>query len=321
GPGQMAFSPRNLTAAVGDEIIFQFQSNNHSVTQSTFANPCQIQTTPSPGIDSLFHFVGAGSTEIPVWSFTVRNLVPMWFFCAQTNPVNHCQHGMVFSLNANEEGSESFAAFQARAIASSDSSSSSSAASSPAILTSSASAASSTTPSNAGSPLLTPTAGMHRGTDSRLIPTSTCDCCCTGPRLQLAFSPTNVTAAVGDTIQFQFQSKNHSVTQSTFANPCQIQTSPSLGIDSGFQFVAAGSTELPQWSFTLQDIVPLWFFCAQTIPANHCQHGMVFSLNANEEGSESTAAFQARALASGDGSSSSSAASSSSVASSSAFRT
>ncbi|KAJ7343198.1 hypothetical protein DFH08DRAFT_220530 [Mycena albidolilacea] len=147
--------------------------------------------------------------------------------------------------------------------------------------------------------------------------------CCVATRCSLPRfnNPANVTAAVGDTIQFQFQSKNHSVTQSTFANPCQIQTSPSLGIDSGFQFVAAGSTELPQWSFTLKDIVPLWFFCAQTNPANHCQHGMVFSLNANEEGSESTAAFQARAIASTDGSSSSSAALSSGVASSSATRT
>lgn len=56
-----------------------------------------------------------------------------------------------------------------------------------------------------------------------------------------------------------------SVTQSTFANPCGIQTTPAQGIDSGFQFVAPNATDLPQWSFTIDnDTTPLWFFCAQT---------------------------------------------------------
>jgi len=111
---------------------------------------------------------------------------------------------------------------------------------------------------------------------------------------QLAFSPTNVTAAVGDTISFQFQGKNHSVTQSTFANPCEIQTTPAQGIDSGFQLVPANATQLPQWSFTVNNAsAPLWFFCAQTIPGNHCQAGMVFSVNANPDSPKSFAAYQA----------------------------
>ncbi|KAJ7444850.1 hypothetical protein FB451DRAFT_1149013 [Mycena latifolia] len=113
---------------------------------------------------------------------------------------------------------------------------------------------------------------------------------------QLAFSPTNITAKVGDVIAFQFQGKNHSVTQSTFANPCAIQTTPAQGIDSGFQLVAANATQLPQWSFTVNnDTAPLWFFCAQTIPANHCQAGMVFSVNANPDSPKSFAAYQALA--------------------------
>jgi len=113
----------------------------------------------------------------------------------------------------------------------------------------------------------------------------------------LAFSPTNVTAAVGDTISFQFQGKNHSVTQSTFANPCAIQTTPAQGIDSGFQPVAANATELPQWSFTVNNATaPLWFFCAQTNPAVHCQKGMVFSVNANPDSAKSFAAYQALAM-------------------------
>jgi plastocyanin len=114
---------------------------------------------------------------------------------------------------------------------------------------------------------------------------------------KLAFSPPNVTANEGDTISFQFQGKNHSVTQSTFANPCAIQTTPAQGIDSGFQLVAPDATQLPQWSFTVSNAsAPLWFFCAQTNPANHCKAGMVFSVNAKPDGEKSFAAYQALAM-------------------------
>ncbi|KAJ7685430.1 Cupredoxin, partial [Mycena polygramma] len=112
---------------------------------------------------------------------------------------------------------------------------------------------------------------------------------------KLVFSPSNITAAAGDTIAFQFQNKNHSVTQSTFADPCAIQTTPAQGIDSGFQFVAANATQLPQWSFTVDNAsTPLWFFCAQT---THCEAGMVFSVNAVESGPKNFAAYQAAAMA------------------------
>ncbi|KAJ6630563.1 hypothetical protein B0H10DRAFT_2160016 [Mycena sp. CBHHK59/15] len=115
---------------------------------------------------------------------------------------------------------------------------------------------------------------------------------------QLVFNPSNITAAVGDTVSFQFQGKNHSVTQSTFANPCGLMTTPAEGINSGFQFVAANATELPQWSFTVNNATtPLWFFCAQTNPANHCNMGMVFSVNAKEDGPKNFAAYQAAAMA------------------------
>jgi plastocyanin len=114
----------------------------------------------------------------------------------------------------------------------------------------------------------------------------------------LAFSPSNISANVGDTVSFQFQGKNHSVTQSSFIDPCSIMTTPAQGINSGFQFVAANATQLPQWSFTVNNAsTPLWFFCAQTIPAVHCQMGMVFSVNANEASAKNFAAFQAAAKA------------------------
>jgi len=116
--GQLAFSPTNITAQVGDTVAFQFQGKNHSVTQSTFANPCAIMTTPAQGIDSGFQFVPANATQLPEWSFTVNNAsAPLWFFCAQTNPSSHCEAGMVFSVNADPNSAKSFAVYQAAAKA------------------------------------------------------------------------------------------------------------------------------------------------------------------------------------------------------------
>ncbi|OCH88189.1 hypothetical protein OBBRIDRAFT_734922 [Obba rivulosa] len=96
----------------------------------------------------------------------------------------------------------------------------------------------------------------------------------------LTYDPPSVNASVGDTIAFQFLAKNHTVTQSTFANPCQNFTNPdgSPGIDSGFKFVnASDTTSFPQWSFTLNNAsAPLWFYCRQT---GHCESGMVFAVN------------------------------------------
>lgn len=59
--------------------------------------------------------------------------------------------------------------------------------------------------------------------------------------------------------------KNHSVTQSSFANPCVTLTTPTAGIDSGFLPVnVTTATSFPQWSFTVQNAsAPLWFYCAQ----------------------------------------------------------
>ncbi|KAF7314553.1 hypothetical protein MKEN_00928600 [Mycena kentingensis (nom. inval.)] len=117
-----------------------------------------------------------------------------------------------------------------------------------------------------------------------------------GDNNALTFTPANVTAAVGDTISFQFLSKNHTVTQSTFAKPCELQTAPATGIDSGYQPVTAGAASVPQYSFTVNNATAaLWFFCAQTNPVSHCSKGMVFSVNAPPTGNTHEA-FVAKAM-------------------------
>jgi len=103
----------------------------------------------------------------------------------------------------------------------------------------------------------------------------------------LNFNPTTVNATQGDTIEFVFMPKNHTVTQSTFAAPC---TAMSAGIDSGYMPVAANATQVPSMTITVNDTTPLWFYCKQS---GHCGQGMVFAVNPTAD--KSFEAFQAAA--------------------------
>ncbi|KAJ7670076.1 hypothetical protein DFH06DRAFT_936378, partial [Mycena polygramma] len=106
----------------------------------------------------------------------------------------------------------------------------------------------------------------------------------------LTFLPSNITAAVGDKVTFQFLSRNHSVTQSSFASPCAPLAK---SVDSGFQPIGINTTAFPEFSSTLKNAsAPLFFFSAQT---GYCKQGMVFSINANPNSAKSFAAFQANA--------------------------
>jgi len=106
----------------------------------------------------------------------------------------------------------------------------------------------------------------------------------------LSYNPNTVTAAVGDTVTFTFAPKNHTVTQSSFAAPCQPLAG---GVSSGFQPVAANATQVPSFTITVNVTTPLWFFCEQT---GHCEQGMVFAINPTAN--KTFDAFQATANAS-----------------------
>lgn len=109
----------------------------------------------------------------------------------------------------------------------------------------------------------------------------------------LTYTPNVVNASDGDIINFLFLAKNHTVTQSTFTDPCTQMTTPSLGVNSGFMPVAANATVVPQFSITVNNASsPLWFFCEQT---GHCEQGMVFAVNPTAN--KTFEAFQAAANA------------------------
>ncbi|KAF9228729.1 Cupredoxin, partial [Gyrodon lividus] len=286
GGGPLQFNPQFVTANPGDTVIFTFKQANHTATQSTLANPCSM--APG-GFDSGFMPVAASNTNgpFPAAEFTVQDTNPVWVYCKQAN---HCQQGMVFAINPGNQ----FTAFQAAAMGGSTTTSSP-----PTTATAPTGASAITvtaTLSVNGGGTATTTYGSYPGSAAPTSAMSTDHKVVVGGS-SLTFVPSNITAQVGDTVTFQFMQKNHTATQSTFANPCRDLTSTStsgqVGFDSGFIPVSAGVTTFPTYTVQINDTAPIWVYCKQ---AGHCGQGMVFAVNAVESSSNNYAAFQARAM-------------------------
>ncbi|PQE22057.1 extracellular serine-rich protein [Rutstroemia sp. NJR-2017a BBW] len=90
----------------------------------------------------------------------------------------------------------------------------------------------------------------------------------------LVFTPQEVTANPGDTVQFQFSMRNHTVTQSSVEAPCMPIAD---AIHSGFVPVGANQTMVTTFDVTINDTKPIYMYCAQ---GKHCQEGMVMTINA-----------------------------------------
>jgi plastocyanin len=258
GTGIIAYSPNTVTANVGDTVVFEFHQKNHTVTQSTFDSPC---TPLANGFDSGFVPVAANVTSgFTRAVFTVQDTNPVWAYCRQEG---HCQQGMVFAINPGTQ----FAAFQSAATG----------------------GASSTTTNGTGY------GGTGTGTGTGTTTGSGTNHVVIVGGTELTYSPSSITAAVGDTITFEFQQKNHTATQSSFSDPCRklelTSTTGQVGFDSGFMAVAAGTTQFPTFTVTVNDTSPLWVYCRQT---GHCGQGMVFAANAPATGNTFTQ-FQATA--------------------------
>ncbi|KAK0218763.1 hypothetical protein IW262DRAFT_1274203, partial [Armillaria fumosa] len=115
--GIFQFNPANVTASEGDVITFEFSGapGNHSITQSSLANPC---TPLSGGFDSGWVFISGPETPVPQWNLTVTNASsPIWFYCKQLVPSPHCKAGMIGAINAPTTGSASFDTFVSNAEA------------------------------------------------------------------------------------------------------------------------------------------------------------------------------------------------------------
>lgn len=104
----------------------------------------------------------------------------------------------------------------------------------------------------------------------------------------LTYNPPFLNAAVGDVVNFVFNPKNHTATQSSFDAPCVPLGG---GFSSGLYVtmlysypvhliffcasmpVAAGTTALPTFQVVVNDTNPVWVHCEQT---GHCGKGKHF---------------------------------------------
>ncbi|TFK22263.1 hypothetical protein FA15DRAFT_695849 [Coprinopsis marcescibilis] len=278
GPnGQFRYDPPQIWAHPHETVRFIFNPKNHTVTQSAFDPPCV-------GLEGGFRtgFIPVPSAEDKVsidFKVPENGGKPLWFYCGQTG---HCGDGMVFAINAPGAPSEfSFEAHQALAIARNGTGATQPAPVAP------------TTQHH-----WTKTIDWHHSYPTKQNYAPNFHHVIVGSNNELTYSPAKTRARRGDTVRFEFVTKNHTVTQSSFENPCQplVKADGTRGAASGFRPVVAGA---PNPTFDLiveDDTKPIWGYCGQT---GHCEAGMVFSINADEHGAASFEAFQKRAKASG----------------------
>ncbi|KLO20561.1 Cupredoxin [Schizopora paradoxa] len=286
--GNVTFTPEAISASVGDQVMFQFQQKNHSATQSSFAAPCSHK---DGGFTSGFLPVAANVTDnFPSYTITVNDTEPIWVYCGQNAglPTSHCGMGMVFAVNCGPDGSNtSFTSFKNAALAIGQQlQAQANATSTMGSSYGSASAA----PAETSTVAAAPPAVSGTSTSSGAATTHTVS---VGANGGLEYSPNEITAAAGDVVVFNFMAKNHTITQSSFADPClkleKTSTTGQIGFDSGFMPVAANSSSFPSFSIVVNDTTPVWAYCRQT---GHCESGMVFAINANDSSSKSFSAFQ-----------------------------
>ncbi|KAG9497068.1 hypothetical protein J7337_011859 [Fusarium musae] len=99
GPGGLVYQPEELhNVPIGDTVVFEFLSQNHTVSQSGFDKPCALL---EGGMDSGF-MPNPNNTVSPPPQVAMQVMVdtPLWFYCKQGD---HCGKGMVFSINPTAE--------------------------------------------------------------------------------------------------------------------------------------------------------------------------------------------------------------------------
>ncbi|KAK3389806.1 hypothetical protein B0H63DRAFT_507302 [Podospora didyma] len=244
--GQLKFDPESITAAAGDTVTYNFFARNHSVTQSSFDKPCQPleggffsgftpSVSPDTASPTTFRIIITDATKA------------IWAYCGQVNG-NHCQKGMVHSINAPTSGTNTFQKFAELAAA-------------------------------AQTPSTSPADPSPVGGERKLSVV-------VGFNGTLTFSPNNITELPGTTVSFTFNPKKHTVTESTFDQPCQPKDQ---GFSSGFIPVASAPSNIT-FDIKIPDKKPIWFYCGQTT-GNHCQSGMVGSINAPVDGAKTLQAY------------------------------
>jgi len=111
--GSLKYFPDNVVAPVGSIVQFQYHPKNHTITESSFAEPCKpvaanLSTPTRPGLKSGFVPVTGTEPFTPVFNVLVNDTKPIWIFCGQTN---HCQKGMAMVINENATSGKTIEAY------------------------------------------------------------------------------------------------------------------------------------------------------------------------------------------------------------------
>ncbi|RMJ26564.1 hypothetical protein PHISP_02556 [Aspergillus sp. HF37] len=96
------YVPHNVSAAVGDVVLFEFYPTNHSVVQADYMAPC----VPARGdvfysgpVNDFNLENGLVVGEPPTWSVVVNDTKPTFFYCTA---IDSCLvNGMVGTINQN----------------------------------------------------------------------------------------------------------------------------------------------------------------------------------------------------------------------------
>ncbi|TCD66748.1 hypothetical protein EIP91_000989 [Steccherinum ochraceum] len=96
------FNPAQIFAELNDIVFFNFTEGNHTVTQSSFGNPCiflDFTNSTQHGFDSGFRNAGNGSNvtiqSVPITPELLNQTI--WFF-----DFNTCTEGGVGGININD---------------------------------------------------------------------------------------------------------------------------------------------------------------------------------------------------------------------------
>ncbi|GAW20618.1 hypothetical protein ANO14919_101260 [Xylariales sp. No.14919] len=85
GKGSFTFTPNTITANPGEQIVFEFWSDGHSVARSQFGYPCMPYEYVMPDDGGGFwsgEMVNITPDSRPTFTITVNDTAPIFFYCS-----------------------------------------------------------------------------------------------------------------------------------------------------------------------------------------------------------------------------------------------
>jgi hypothetical protein len=94
-------SSRSVSALVGAVLRFEFPSQNYTLTQNRFYDPCESNVTYYNGLSQFVPSYHSGKFVVDVKVVTAE---PQWFYCGKNIDYSRCNSSMLFSVNSISGG-------------------------------------------------------------------------------------------------------------------------------------------------------------------------------------------------------------------------